>query len=37
MDAAGSERATIVSVGDGGPLAILVAATQHRRPIDARG
>jgi len=31
MDAAGSERATIVGVGDSGPLACLFAATQPHR------
>ncbi|MDP9245542.1 MAG: adenylate/guanylate cyclase domain-containing protein [Chloroflexota bacterium] len=31
MDAAGSERATIVGVGDSGPLACLFAATQPQR------
>lgn len=31
MDAAGSERATVVGVGDSGPLACLFAATQPRR------
>ena len=31
MDAAGSERATVVGVGDSGPLACLFAATQPQR------
>lgn len=31
LDAAGSERATVVGVGDSGPLAILFAATQPQR------
>jgi pimeloyl-ACP methyl ester carboxylesterase len=31
MDAAGSERATIIGVGDSGPLACLFAATQPQR------
>jgi pimeloyl-ACP methyl ester carboxylesterase len=31
LDAAGSERATVVGVGDSGPLAILFAATQPHR------
>ena len=31
LDAAGSERATVVGVGDSGPLAMLFAATQPQR------
>jgi pimeloyl-ACP methyl ester carboxylesterase len=31
MDAAGSERATVIGVGDSGPLAMLFAATQPHR------
>lgn len=31
LDAAGSQRATVVGVGDSGPLAILFAATQPQR------